>query len=562
MKRILGWFSDFYLSALRSTMDPRHAHSTSGNNPWSARIPEDDDDWTTDQSTDEEDDAPQPYSHTQFGHNNAHVRENFTNVEEEDDDEGFADDMEDENGKFEEEEEDEEDDMDDELDVYPGWHDANGSAQDQQRGPLHHIGSSQTETSSGEDGRSYGDGRLLVHEQVVDGGEEEFGYPIDENRDPSEENRDPSDQEATKTGDDESGYNENGVEHQEEEEEDKEKEEAEKMMTMVGSITPKGVPGKGTQKRKSLAAMGAFGEPGAKKPKKKSTNVWSKGSSRKGGKKNRGSNNGTLASEDTVNITPVSRLPDKVDDSSDMRICLSKIYKAEKVELSEDRLTAGSTKGYRMVRATRGVVEDAWYFEIRVVNLGETGHTRLGWSTEKGDVQAPVGYDANSYSYRDVDGSKVHKAVREPYGDGPYVEGDVIGFYINLPNGCEYAPKSPQYVWYKGQLHYINNVEEPPKIVPGSEISFFRNGKCQGVAFKDIIAGRYYPAASMYTLPNEPNCTVEFNFGPTFECFPEDFGDRPLPKPMYEAPYHGMEGRVVNQGEPLAENGQTSEKKT
>uniref|UniRef100_A0A0C9S669 TSA: Wollemia nobilis Ref_Wollemi_Transcript_11699_1872 transcribed RNA sequence n=1 Tax=Wollemia nobilis TaxID=56998 RepID=A0A0C9S669_9CONI len=349
---------------------------------------------------------------------------------------------------------------------------------------------------------------------------------------------------------------------QEEEEEDKEKEEAEKMMTMVGSITPKGVPGKGTQKRKSLAAMGAFGEPGAKKPKKKSTNVWSKGSSRKGGKKNRGSNNGTLAAEDTVNITPVSRLPDKVDDSSDMRICLSKIYKAEKVELNEDRLTAGSTKGYRMVRATRGVVEGAWYFEIRVVNLGETGHTRLGWSTEKGDVQAPVGYDANSYSYRDVDGSKVHKAVREPYGDGPYVEGDVIGFYINLPNGCEYAPKSPQYVWYKGQLHYINNAEEPPKIVPGSEISFFRNGKCQGVAFKDIIAGRYYPAASMYTLPNQPNCTVEFNFGPTFECFPDDFGDRPLPKPMYEAPYHGMEGRVVNQGEPLAENGQTSEKKT
>ncbi|XLT14398.1 hypothetical protein HN51_060088 [Arachis hypogaea] len=96
-----------------------------------------------------------------------------------------------------------------------------------------------------------------------------------------------------------------------------------------------------------------------------------------------------------------------------MKICLSKVYKAEKVELSEDRMVAGSTKGYRMVRPTRGVVEGAWYFEIRVLHLGETGHTRLGWSTEKGDLQAPVGYDGNSFGYRDIDGSKVHKALRE-----------------------------------------------------------------------------------------------------------------------------------------------------
>ncbi|KAL4287930.1 hypothetical protein AHAS_Ahas19G0235400 [Arachis hypogaea] len=62
-----------------------------------------------------------------------------------------------------------------------------------------------------------------------------------------------------------------------------------------------------------------------------------------------------------------------------------KVYKVEKVELSEDRMVAGSTKGYRMVRPTRGVVEGAWYFEIRVLHLGETGHTQLGWSTEKSD---------------------------------------------------------------------------------------------------------------------------------------------------------------------------------
>ncbi|XLS94620.1 hypothetical protein HN51_070628 [Arachis hypogaea] len=50
-----------------------------------------------------------------------------------------------------------------------------------------------------------------------------------------------------------------------------------------------------------------------------------------------------------------------------MKICLSKVYKAEKVELSEDRMVARSTKGYRMVRPTRGVVEGAWH---RLVTMG------------------------------------------------------------------------------------------------------------------------------------------------------------------------------------------------
>ncbi|KAB2065867.1 hypothetical protein ES319_A09G120200v1 [Gossypium barbadense] len=292
-----------------------------------------------------------------------------------------------------------------------------------------------------------------------------------------------------------------------------------------------------------------------KKSKKKNNNVWVSKTSRKGKKKSKVNNQNGGNGEDTVLITPVPRFPDKGDDTPDMKICLSKVYKAEKVELTEDRMSAGSTKGYRMVRATRGVVEGAWYFEINVVKLGETGHTRLGWSTDKGDLQAPVGYDGNSFGYRDIDGSKVHKALREKYEEEGYKEGDVIGFYINLPEGGSYAPKPPHLVWYKGQRYVRapDAKEEPPKVVPGSEISFFKNGVCQGVAFKDLFGGRYYPAASMYTLPNQPNCVVKFNFGPDFECFPEEFGGRPLPRPMVEVPYHGFDNQV--------ENGVANEKK-
>ncbi|XP_061359640.1 protein TRAUCO [Gastrolobium bilobum] len=296
-----------------------------------------------------------------------------------------------------------------------------------------------------------------------------------------------------------------------------------------------------------------------KKSKKKNNNVWVTKSTRKGKKKSKGNNNNNnnhTNGEDTVLIAPVQRFPDKSDDTPEMKICLSKVYKAEKVELSEDRMSAGSTKGYRMVRSTRGVLEGAWYFEIKVVKLGETGHTRLGWSTEKGDLQAPVGYDGNSFGYRDTDGSKIHKALREKYGEEGYKEGDVIGFYINLPDGDKYAPKAPRLVWYKNQryVHAQDAKEDPPKVVPGSEMSFFKNGVCQGVAFKDLYGGRYYPAASLFTLPNEPNCTVKFNFGPDFEFFPEDFNERPIPRPMIEVPYHGFDNRV--------ENGESNEKKS
>lgn len=42
-----------------------------------------------------------------------------------------------------------------------------------------------------------------------------------------------------------------------------------------------------------------------------------------------------------------------------------------------------------------------------------------------------VGYDKHSYSFRDVDGQKIHEAKRLPYGVS-YKVGDVIGFYIFL----------------------------------------------------------------------------------------------------------------------------------
>lgn len=50
------------------------------------------------------------------------------------------------------------------------------------------------------------------------------------------------------------------------------------------------------------------------------------------------------------------------------------------------------------------------------------------------------------------------------------------------------------------------------KALPGSRMEFFKNGKSQGVAFKDFYAGSYYPAISIYK-----SATISINFGPNFK---------------------------------------------
>lgn len=45
-----------------------------------------------------------------------------------------------------------------------------------------------------------------------------------------------------------------------------------------------------------------------------------------------------------------------------------------------------------------------------------------------------MGYDQHSLGYRDLEGTKVHKALREPYGK-PFKEGDVVGCLLHMPPG-------------------------------------------------------------------------------------------------------------------------------
>ena len=223
---------------------------------------------------------------------------------------------------------------------------------------------------------------------------------------------------------------------------------------------------------------------------------------------------------------------------------LSRPSRAPQITLRENEqgvaLSAVGYKGFRMVRATHGVSNGCYYYEVLVQEPlhGEDGHMRIGWSTEAGDLQAPVGYDVNSYAYRDVNGAKFHESVGEAYGE-PYKAGDVIGCMLRMGEPGAIVRQRQRFRDPKG-VEYL--VEEERARVPsvGSVIAFYKNGKPLGPAFTDVHAEQYFPAASLYRA-----ACLTFNFGPSFAFPPPDLDvDAYSPVSSLAAPKSAQNGAV------------------
>ena len=212
------------------------------------------------------------------------------------------------------------------------------------------------------------------------------------------------------------------------------------------------------------------------------------------------------------------------------RVCLRRPTHASHLRLTEDSMTMYSRRSYRMCRATHGVVYGRWYFEVKVTHLGATGHSRVGWAGDRAELQAPVGYDAHSYAYRDINGVKVHAGHRKWYGE-PYSVGDVLGCLLVLPEREDMPPcRAPQLAKYKHELVVLREDGDEKyqhRPLPGSRVAFFKNGVCQGVAYENTLCEDvYFPAGSLYTDKNiegddAPPASLTFNFGPDFAFPPQ-----------------------------------------
>ncbi|XP_021092475.1 set1/Ash2 histone methyltransferase complex subunit ASH2 isoform X7 [Heterocephalus glaber] len=144
------------------------------------------------------------------------------------------------------------------------------------------------------------------------------------------------------------------------------------------------------------------------------------------------------------------------------RVLLALHDRAPQLKISDDRLTVVGEKGYSMVRASHGVRKGTWYFEITVDEMPPDTAARLGWSQPLGNLQAPLGYDKFSYSWRSKKGTKFHQSIGKHYSSG-YGQGDVLGFYINLPEDTETAKSLPDTYKDKVSINFGPCFKYPPK---------------------------------------------------------------------------------------------------
>jgi hypothetical protein len=112
---------------------------------------------------------------------------------------------------------------------------------------------------------------------------------------------------------------------------------------------------------------------------------------------------------------------------------------------------------------------------------------QVGWATIEANCEANVGFDAQSYGYRDVDGSAVHNGRTKNVGMAAWDTGDVIGCAL----------------W------------QPDAELPG-QILFLKNGVPQGAAFTEVPAAVYFPAVSLFD-----GAAAAVNLGPVFTHRPQ-----------------------------------------
>lgn len=240
------------------------------------------------------------------------------------------------------------------------------------------------------------------------------------------------------------------------------------------------------------------------------------------------------------------------------------------LDTDESQCKAGSTDGFTSVRAEVGMRHGRYFWEVRVIKANEDGsqaHVRLGVARREAALQAPVGYDAYGYGIRDVKGMKVHLSRPAKFMDDGFGSGDVMGFYLELPENGEKEGREVLRdrvpIRYKGGMYFECLEYEPEKELedmivplstttkrkrdaeieklPGSVLRVYKNGKLMGDAFTDLNSfwppnsrlhqiGKnaeeliaddgmlgYFPMVSLYK-----GGTVEVNFGPEFDFIPED----------------------------------------
>ncbi|KAJ1938731.1 transcription factor, contains a PHD finger motif, partial [Kickxella alabastrina] len=244
----------------------------------------------------------------------------------------------------------------------------------------------------------------------------------------------------------------------------------------------------------------------------------------------------------------ISMWPDIDNPQGPAHMSREETHAAAQFVIESDRLTVWNDKGYRMAKASHGVETGAWYFEVTVLApVRPEYNLRIGWSQISGELHAPCGYDVFSYSVRAKPSTRFHAAIGSPYGE-EYGPGDTLGVLMYLPvldddEKQDLADRKWQpgeryrqftYARPESQRPYNADNELPPlPVLAGSELVYFKNGKCLGPAFQKLYLGKYYPAVSSYM-----GGKVRVNLGPDFKYPPPPvWNDNAPVRPISELEY-------------------------
>ncbi|KAI8335429.1 hypothetical protein BC941DRAFT_461973 [Chlamydoabsidia padenii] len=204
---------------------------------------------------------------------------------------------------------------------------------------------------------------------------------------------------------------------------------------------------------------------------------------------------------------------------------LSLTDKSSYVSVANDGLTITTDRGFRMCRANLGVKEGNWFWEATILkgNDDTGGHVRIGWARREACLNAPVGYDAYSYGFRDKTGEKVFCSRPQPYGE-PFETGDVIGLAISLPPKPHIKSATRKRIpiafkdtlWFEEKDYRQCKEMEAladryrkeddvyqPRTIPDSTITMYKNGVCLGVMYKDLTDYEDFGSLSLLTLQQQ-----------------------------------------------------------
>jgi hypothetical protein len=193
-------------------------------------------------------------------------------------------------------------------------------------------------------------------------------------------------------------------------------------------------------------------------------------------------------------------------------------HTAPQLKVSRDgKSVCNSRGGYRLCKATHGVYQGNWYYEVIVSN--DLCNARIGWSQISADLQAPCGYDRFGYSWRARPGTLFHDSDvfvgDEGFGNG-FGIGDVVGIGISLPELGEGEVEDLEGRMWDRDAYVSFKRESVGKYAGGSCIRFWKNGVEVGTGFRDLYLGKYHPSVSLYSGEKGNVAGAGVNFGPSF----------------------------------------------